>query len=58
MVLSILLAKCKEASQMVLEGPPRWPFALQAMQRVAIEPPLYILFTKWFIKIVRKCNGL
>ena len=28
-----------EASQMVLEGPPRWPFALQAMRRVAIETP-------------------
>ena len=32
---------CKDGifNVMDLEGPPRWPFALQAMQRVAIETP-------------------
>jgi hypothetical protein len=30
---------------MVLEGPLRWPFALQAMHRVAIETPSIIVLT-------------
>jgi hypothetical protein len=50
--LSIFFRKCKE-------GPPRWPFALQAMQRVAIETPTPISTMNegaLFSRKVKKCE--
>ena len=43
-----------KAFTIVLEGPPRWPFALQAMQRVAIETPTQL---DSHSRILKQCVG-